>query len=860
MYGWLDDALANGAQVVTANRRLARLLTARFNAAQAERGRVAWLRPKIYDWGTWLSVLADSADPTAPRAIRINTHQSRILWENCLSAELPDPDANLAALVRLARDARTRLVDWQVPLAKVGEFARRDDERFFAAALNVYVRLLERNGWVDDAGFTANVLTLLERGELAPAPHIVMLGFTSPSPLIESYLSVLEKRGCRVESPVPNRASARQRIEFLDEAEEYRAAGAWARALLKDDPSQSVAIVVSGLEGRAARVGDLIREGFMPGWRVSDAPDADAVNVSYGRPLSGYPVLSIALSLLRWMSGNALRAAEISVLLRSDLCGALRDDSRIRAELKLREMPDRNWTLALFAKAFEQGEREDGLATWISRLKSAADLLADGATPEAIAESIDEALSTVGWPGESTLDSTDFQVLNRWRELLNDFVRLALVQPRFSSVQAINRIATMAGETLFQPESESALVNVLGALEASGSEFDHLWVTGLTSRQWPPPSRPLALVSTRLQRDYDMPDSTPANTSAYARRSLAALVTSAATVTFSFARFDGDAEQAPSPILPDCELSDAAGRDPGWHAATWMDASSVQQVADDPAPAIVDGEKVFGGAATLDRQAYSPFDAFAFGRLGLRFMPKFSAAIPPVLRGNLIHEALRRLYQSRPDHQALSAMSDADRSERIAEAVRQVLAREFSLADPVLRQVLRFEEDRMVTLLGRVMQYDLSRGVFSVDSVEQDATFRFHSLSLTLKADRIDRLDGGGFMILDYKTGAEKKFLTKKEPNSYQLILYGLAFGHDGRDVTALGLYNVDSRVVGINGAGQTLDDRDSFGKDLATWSAVALSHLERLIDGDLRINAFQDLRDSRQTALLSRIAELRRD
>lgn len=166
----------------------------------------------------------------------------------------------------------------------------------------------------------------------------------------------------------------------------------------------------------------------------------------------------------------------------------------------------------------------------------------------------------------------------------------------------------------------------------------------------------------------------------------------------------------------------------------------------------------------------------------------------------------------------------------------------------------------MVLLLNRVVDYDLSRAAFSVDSVEQEAKFRLGALTLKLKADRIDRLDGGGYMILDYKTGAEKKLLTSNEPNSYQLILYGLAFGHDGRDVTALGLYNVDSRVVGINGAGQTLDDRDSFGKDMAAWSAVALAHLERLIDGDLRINAFQDLRDSRKTALLSRVAELRRD
>ena len=859
MYGWLDEALSHGAQVVTANRRLARLLTARFNAAQAERGNAAWRRPEIYDWGTWLSVLADSDDPSAMRPVRINSHQSRILWENCLSGELPDSDANLGALVRLAREARSRLVDWQVPLARVGEFARRDDERVFAAALNVYVRQLERNHWVDDAGFAANVLDQLERGKLATDDRIVMLGFTSPSPLFEAFVRALEQRGCRVETPSPAFEPALYRIEFLDEAQEYRAAGAWAREMLTENPQRNVAIVVSGLEGRAAKVGDLVREGFMPGWRTSDECDANGVNVSYGRALSDYPVISTGISLLRWLSGEALRSAELSVLLRSDLCGQQRDDSRIRAELRLRDMPDRNWTLELFAKAFEQPDHDDALAAWIRRLQGAADLLASGSEPETIAETVDEALAMIGWPGESALDSTDFQLINRWRELLNDFVRLALVQPTFSPLQAIHRIATMAGETLFQPESEGTLVNVLGALEASGSEFDALWVTGLTSKQWPPPSKPLALVSTRLQRDYDMPDATPENTSAYARRSLAALAGSASSVTFSFARFDGDAEQAASPILPDCEVLDSAGRDPGWNASTWIDASLIRTVDVDPAPAVESGERVFGGAATLDRQAYSPFDAFAFGRLGLRYVPKFSAAIQPVLRGNLIHDALKRLYQACPDQEDLSTTSDTDRSERIAAAVHGVMGREYRLADPVLRQVLRFEEERMVVLLGRVIDYDLSRDAFRVDSVEQDVTFRFQTLSLRLIADRIDRLAGGGYMILDYKTGAEKKFLTKQEPNSYQLILYGLAFGDDGRDVKALGLYNVDSRVVGINGAGQTLDDRETFGRDVATWTAVALSHLERLVEGDLRINAFQSVRDGRQTALLSRVAELKR-
>ena len=875
MYGWLDQALQGGAQVVTANRRLARLLAARFNDKQMADGRTAWLRPEIYDWSTWLSVLGDSAGPSIEGIVRINTHQSRILWENCLSVELSNPDANIGALVRLAREARVRLVDWQVPLSSVGEYARSDDERFFANALNAYVRLLERNAWVDDAGYSQRILEQVSAGWLQPAKRMVMVGFTSPSSLFDSMVDALRRRGCEVAFATTDANTENTGrphfVEFLDEAQEYRAAGAWAREVLERGEKTQVAIVVSGLESKATRVGNLIREGFMPGWQLSPAVGAGSVNVSYGQPLSDYPVIATALLLLRWISGEALSAAEVGILLRSRMTGdrtfgesvtaadygKQADESRIRTELRLREMADRNWTLDLFARGFEDTDHADAVSVWIADLKQACEMLIEGSRPDAIAESIDEALALAGWPGEASMSSRDFQVLNRWRELLNDFVRLSLVQATFTPSQAIARLTTMAHETVFQPETEAALVNVLGALEASGSEFDHLWVAGLTSKHWPPPARPLSLVSTRLQREYGMPDSTPSNTSDYAKRSLSALLASSEQVMLSFSRFEQDAEQTPSPILPDVASIDATGLDPGWYACHLVDPSQSRSVADDPAPPIRPGDTVWGGAATLDRQSYSPFSAFAFGRLGLRYLARFSPALQPVLRGNLIHDALRRLYRVHDDQASLAALSDDARSEQINDAVRLAMAAEFRLADDVLRQVLRFEEQRIRVLLSGVIDHDLARPAFSVASIEEACEFNFKSLSLRLKADRIDRLAGGRHLILDYKTGDAKKLLTNKEPNSFQLILYSLAYGGD---VAALGLYNVDSRLTAINGAGQTLDDREDWDKDLAAWSAVALAHLERMIEGDLRVNAFQPLRDSRQTALLSRVAELKRD
>ena len=53
MYGWLPEDCDEASQVVTASRRLARVLTAEYNSRQAANGKTAWLTPVIVAWPDW---------------------------------------------------------------------------------------------------------------------------------------------------------------------------------------------------------------------------------------------------------------------------------------------------------------------------------------------------------------------------------------------------------------------------------------------------------------------------------------------------------------------------------------------------------------------------------------------------------------------------------------------------------------------------------------------------------------------------------------------------------------------------------------------------------------------------------------
>jgi hypothetical protein len=156
------------------------------------------------------------------------------------------------------------------------------------------------------------------------------------------------------------------------------------------------------------------------------------------------------------------------------------------------------------------------------------------------------------------------------------------------------------------------------------------------------------------------------------------------------------------------------------------------------------------------------------------------------------------------------------------------------------------------------MALDMSRDVFVIASVEREIEFAEAGVRLKLRVDRIDQIGDGGIAILDYKTGAEKKFLTSKgEPREIQLVAYACAVDEP---VAALALVNVDSRTMGFNGAGTGFTDPDRWPEQLGEWSALVRSACRDLSHGDVRLNSTQAVLDARPLNLLTRFTELRND
>jgi len=219
-------------------------------------------------------------------------------------------------------------------------------------------------------------------------------------------------------------------------------------------------------------------------------------NISLGAPLADYPLAHAALSILELVSGE-IPFEQASRLIRSPfLAGAGAElSSRARLDAELRKQGPVRVTLGKLVALIE------GAPALRQQLEALFALVreqpAGERSPHEWTRHFSALLGAAGFPGERGLDSDEFQTQAKFNETLAEFAKLERVAPRMSFAQALARLRRLCTDTLFQPETPDAPIQVLGVLESAGLEFDALWVSGLTDEAWPLAAAPNPFIPPR---------------------------------------------------------------------------------------------------------------------------------------------------------------------------------------------------------------------------------------------------------------------------------------------------------------------------------------------------------------------------
>jgi ATP-dependent helicase/nuclease subunit B len=624
-------------------------------------------------------------------------------------------------------------------------------------------------------------------------PPLLLVGFDR---VLETQKSLLDLWGLNQWSTwqLDTSGEAAQSARFLaapDAASEMTACVNWLHDRTKENPEARLVVVTTGLTQRR---GELERALLA----VPNMGNAElGFEFSLGLPLVQVSLARSALLLLRWLH-EPITEPELDWLLGCGHCVATAEDEIALAEAMQalrrygKERP--SWGMDEFANATSAASRgatpeplpESRIDSWSRRLLSVREQLLAmprRQSPPEWADAVSQLLDSAGWPGFHLLSSTAFQARQRWEYVLEQCASLgfdeSIAARGIEWAEFVAALAEAVSATIFAPESDHAQVLITEPLESAGQLANGIWFLGANEENWPGRGQPHPLLPIALQRETGMPHAGPLADWSLAQEATARLLSSADEVVFSYAKHSEETEARPSRLVAQLAGQPQELDEDLLSLPTRQDLT---ESFEDASRILFPHAEIGGGAATLTRQSLCPFQAFATARLNAEDWQPAQVGLSPKQRGQLLHSVLHRVWGGSKQG-GIASLSELqalpDLPAFVELIVRLVLRDSFdpkrrnSLPARFPERYLQLEAERLTRLVAEWLQYERERLPFTVIGTEVSSQVTVAGLTLDLRLDRIDELQNGGSLVVDYKSSeVGPKAWEGDRPDDVQLPLY----------------------------------------------------------------------------------------
>jgi probable DNA repair protein len=852
----LREALERGTLVLTANNRQRNQIMRAYHQYQSRQNAAkAWRQPRIFSLRQWTEqqwqalLLSGKTEISGTIA---NSWQSLSLWEQVIAA-----NNTVGRLLRqrelasTAESARQSLDAWCCPIEElVSASAHRPNAATFMSWLTQYRQILERHQLVSQEQAQQLLLTAFINNELPPEQGALLYGFDELAPLAQRLLAgalpdaePLKAQQHTQTIPV--------RVTLTDFDAEVRAAAHWADNTLATNPDAVIGIVVPNLGQQRTRVERIFKEVFEPlACQPGKARTVAPFNFSSGTPLGAAPVIRTALDWLA-LALQAQPVERVCRLLANNFWGDCAPERSLRAALaqRIRRTGRQKISIANLRYMLEQlTQQHPELESELSRrLQIASEIERERHHKHSLPQWLDRAmeyLDQLGWPGTRPLDSVEYQQIKQWYELHDELLSLSQVQPLFSLYEVTDLLRRSADKTHFQAQTPDSPIQILGALEASGLNFTHCWVLGMNHRAWPPAPAPNPLLPINLQRDWQMPNASAERELLYAERLTNNFKHCATQVVFSHGASADDQPLKPSSLIAGLTtvapqaLGIAGQSMRAEHYRALVDSARLEAVDCRRGPTLTD-PAVRGGAGLFKAQASCPFIAFARFRLGAHSPSEPTLGFSAIERGNVLHDALASVWQQLQNSINLGATTEGELQTLVTKACSDAVSRTGKARGAEIGAMFRdLEAARLTQLLLHWLSFERERGPFIAQEIETQHTIRFAGLELTVRVDRIDRLEGDGQLIIDYKTGQVNTASWRADNLSDpQLPLYACTLAPGGAQAIAFAQINAsDQRFAGLgyNTVVDGIDDvtDEQWAEQLDEWQQRLTELAQEFRDG----------------------------
>lgn len=855
--------------ILTPNRRLAATLHKLYQQYQIDLQHDCWPTPDILPISSWIQRMWDDISSTefTSTPITLTATQENYLWETIITkAKESTLLLQASETADIAKSAWGLLKQWRVDFDHPSFKSTEDYSALYHWAAQFKEVCVTLN-YHDTASMTDIVAAKIAENKVKVPPHLILVGFTEHSPQLKYFLSCCEINSASISnSDLYVKHNECRRISLTDNEEEILTMARWAKSIHEKDKSVSIGCVIPSLDKIRDRVMQIFSEVFAPQYQLRIDTQTSPFNISAGKNLLNYPIINTAIHLLELFKKNISTEA-LSYLLTSPFLGDAEVEriKRGHFENQLRKANINKIEIALSLEENENSKLPSiakNCPRLANRIKRFLDLIEKNDKQQTYcqwANLFNNLLSVLGWPGERSVSSEEYQVIESWLNLMSEFISLDQVATPVNYHLALQTLKKLVTKTTFQPKTPEAPIQVLGILEAAALPFDYLWVAGMDDISWPPQPKPNPFIPKSLQRELNMPHATAERELIYCQEITNQFKQSATHVIFSHANKNDDIELQPSPLIRQfdeiyCEnLQLADYLNP---REIIYQSKKIALLSDEHAPAITSEEKPRGGVNVIKQQALCPFKSFAEWRLHAHEMETPLPGLRAKDRGSITHKILELLWNELQDHTGLVSYDNKE----LEDLIHRCIDTSFELipnARSEYKHYISLEKQRLSKLIWDWLQIEKDRPYFKVLHNEIKTDIKLNQLNLSIRIDRIDELSDGNKIIIDYKTGKNNNINSwfgdrLEEP---QLPLYSLLYASHTCGISFAQIAPGENTFKGISRYAQDIKgiklltdvkkaEVTSWDEQLKNWDQT----LKKLSDDFCHGIATVDPKDSTQT------------
>jgi len=855
--------LSPHAVLVTPNRRLSATLLKQYNQFQFEQKKLSWPTLNVLPLNSWMDQLwKEYGINTVDQSIRLLTPEEELfIWEKIIKqTPMNDLLLQVAGTALIAKSAWSTLKQWRVSIHHP-HFQLTEDSQAFKLWAIEFEKQCALKRWLDIYSIIDRICEKIISSDIPLPDELFFIGFTELSPQQHYFITCCERKGSKVqliETMKTVQDATAVRLKFPNVDSELIAMARWAHTLTKKtkNSAQLIGCIIPNLEKNRDTVLRIFSQVFSSVDNYTQDYTTLPFNISAGKSLSLYPIIHMALELLSAPT-HPLPIEKLSALLLSPFLGDAENERSSRALLDI-HLRNANITSLTLTKLLHFKNNCPKLFT---RLEKGIDLLKNNQKRGASEWTLlfMDYLNNLGWPGERSLNSLEYQMTERFLEVLNTFQTYDEFLTEVDYADALHYLKRLTHKTIYQPETSDAPVQILGLLEAAGLAFDHAWVLGLDDMTWPQPAKPNPFIPISLQKELHMPHATHSRELSYSMQLTHQLKQSANTIIFSYAEYDNQSELRPSRLIldvPDISFENLNSHPYTTPAEIIFNNRCTEYYYDEKGPAIESLESIRGGVAILKKQAACPFKAFAEIRLSAYPLKTPTLGLSALDRGVILHKALELIWQCMTDSTQLSRLDADALNNLIDDCIDQSFQQTAKInLNP---SYVTFEKKRLHKTLWNWLQFEKTRPFFKVIAREIEFKTEINPLTFTLRLDRMDELEDGSHFIIDYKTGKYNSIRQwfSDRPEEPQLPLYCISNTHNK---IGIAFAEIQGNPIGFQG----ISKRDLSLKNIklvhdvienGTWESqieVWNNTFKKIMDDFLQGNASVDPKNKNETCRL---------